>query len=48
MNEYKEKWYIKLLKWLRIIKEYEVSKKTMCEKAQSICDHRCEYCAWKE
>lgn len=47
MNEYKEKWYIKLLKWLGIIKEYEVSKEEMCKNAQSICDYNCEHCAWK-
>lgn len=46
MSEYKEKWFIKLLKWLGIIKTYEVSKEEMCELAQSQCNHHCTYCAW--
>ena len=46
----KEKWYIRLLKWLGIIKEYEVSKKEMCEKAQlsGVCSNSCLCCAWYE
>ena len=31
-----------------LAKEYEVSKKTMCENAKSVCDRNCESCAWHE
>jgi hypothetical protein len=44
----KESWFYKLLKWLGLIEEYEVSKKEMCEKAKSICNKNCESCAWHE
>lgn len=46
MREYKEKWYIKLLKWFGIIKTYEVNKEEMCKLAQNQCNHHCTYCAW--
>lgn len=38
----------RLLKWLGFIKEYEVSKKEMCEQAKSICNGNCDTCAWYE
>lgn len=44
----KESWFYKLLKWLGLIKTYEVSKKQMCENAKPICDKNCETCAWNE
>ena len=42
----KEKLLIRILKKLHIIKEYEISKKEMCKRAQSICNNNCESCAW--
>ena len=44
----KESWFHKLLKWLGLITEYEVSKKEMCERAKSICNKNCKDCAWYE
>jgi hypothetical protein len=38
---------IRILKWLGVIKEVEVSKEDMCKQAQSICNHECEHCAWQ-
>ena len=38
----------RFLKWIGLIKSYEVSKKEMCEKAKSICNGNCETCAWNE
>lgn len=43
-----ESWFYKLLKKLGIIKEYEYSKKAMCERAKSVCSRNCENCAWHE
>lgn len=37
---------IRILKWLGIIVEKEVSKSDMCKQAQSICNHECDGCAW--
>ena len=48
MNENKESFFIKFLKFIGIIKTYEVSKKEMCERAKSICSKNCESCAWHE
>lgn len=44
----KESWFIRLLKRIGLIKTYEVSKKEMCERAQSICGKDCESCVWNE
>ncbi|WP_312286661.1 hypothetical protein [Terrisporobacter sp.] len=44
----RESWFYKLLKWLGLIKEYEISKKGMCENYKSICDMKCDSCAWHE
>lgn len=44
----KESWIYKLLKWLGLIKTYEINKKEMCENAKSICNKNCESCAWYE
>ena len=44
----KESWFYRLLKWLGLIKEYEVSKKEMCKRAKSVCNRNCETCAWHE
>lgn len=41
-------WLIRLLKRIGLIKTYEISKKEMCERAQSICNKNCESCAWHE
>ena len=38
----------RILKRLGLIVEYEVSKEDMCKQAQSICNHDCEYCAWRK
>jgi len=43
-----ESWLHKLLVRIGLIKTYEVSKKSMCLKAQPWCNFRCESCAWKE
>lgn len=48
MNDKKESWFIKLLKRIGIIKTYEISKGEMCKKAQSVCGHNCDSCAWNE
>lgn len=42
----KELWFYRLLKKIGLIKEYEVSKKEMCESAKSVCSGNCESCAW--
>lgn len=42
----KESWIYKLLRWLGLIKTYEVSKKDMCESAKSMCSGHCGSCAW--
>ena len=39
--------FIRILKRLGIITEFEVSKEDMCKQAQSICNHDCEHCAWQ-
>lgn len=44
----RESWFYKLLKWLGLIKECEISKKEMCENAKSTCDRNCDGCAWYE
>lgn len=44
----KESWIYKLLRWLGLIKTYEISKKEMCENAQPICGRHCGSCAWYE
>ena len=44
----KESLFIRLLKKIGLIKEVEISKKQMCKNAQSICNHNCECCAWRE
>lgn len=47
MNERKrENIFIRIFERLGIIKEFEVSKEDMCKRAQSICHHDCEHCAW--
>lgn len=38
--------FIRFLKWIGVIKEYEVTKSEMCKNAQSICNRDCEDCAW--
>lgn len=43
-----QSWLFKLLKMIGIVKEYEVSKKEMCDYARSICDENCVDCAWNE
>lgn len=42
----KESLIYKLLKWLGLIKTYEIDKKEMCESAKSMCSGHCENCAW--
>lgn len=44
----KESWFIRLLKRIGLIKTYEISKKSMCESAKSVCNKNCESCAWHE
>ena len=44
----RESWFYRLLKCLGLIKTYEVSKRTMCENAKSVCNRDCESCAWHE
>ena len=44
----KESIFIRFLKWIGIIKEYEISKSEMCKNAQNICSHNCSICAWGE
>ena len=44
----KESWLYRLLKWLKLIKTHNVSKKEMCERAKDICNKKCESCAWYE
>ena len=41
----RENIFIRILKRLGIITEFEVSKEDMCKQAQSICNHDCEHCA---
>ena len=43
----KESLIYKILKWLGIIKTYEVSKQEMCESAKGICNGKCKSCAWR-
>ena len=43
-----ESWLYRLLKWLGLIKSYEISKKEMCESAKFICNGNCDTCAWNE
>ena len=44
----KESWFYRFLKWIGLIKTYEVGKKEMCESAKSVCNRNCETCAWHE
>ena len=44
----RESWFYKLLKYIGLIKEYEISKKAMCENSKPICDMNCDSCAWHE
>lgn len=44
----KESLFHRFLKWIGLIKTYEVSKKEMCENAKSVCNGNCESCAWHE
>ena len=44
----KESLFIRLLKKIGLIKEVEISKNVMCKNAQSICNHNCDCCAWRE
>lgn len=44
----KETFIYRFLKWLGLIKTYEVSKSEMCKQAQSVCHRNCESCAWHE
>ena len=50
MNEHKENFFIRFLKFIGIIKTYEVSKRDMCENAQKsgTCGKCCADCAWFE
>lgn len=48
MKEYKENFFIWILKKLGIIKTIPIEKKEMCERAQSICNQDCVNCAWYE
>lgn len=43
-----ESWLYRLLRRLGLIKSYEVSKKEMCKQAQTVCNKRCNSCAWHE
>ena len=45
-NMEKESWFYKLLRWLGLIKPYEISKSEMCERAKSVCSGKCSECAW--
>lgn len=44
----RESLIIRILKKLGIITTHEVSKEYMCKKAQSMCNHECDSCAWNE
>ena len=44
----KESLLYRFLKWIGLVKAYEVNKKTMCENAKSVCNGNCESCAWGE
>lgn len=44
----KESLLTRFLKFIGILKPYEIDKKKMCENAQSVCTHECEDCVWKE
>lgn len=44
----KESWFYRLLKWLGLVKTYEVSKKEICEQAKFMCNKDCKHCAWYE
>lgn len=44
----KESLFIRLLKKIGLIKEVEINKNVMCKNAQSVCDHNCDCCAWRE
>lgn len=46
MND-KESILIKFLKFVGIIKPYEISKKEMCDRAKSICNKNCDSCTWR-
>lgn len=48
MTEKKDNFIIRFLKKIGLIKEYEISKSEMCKNAQSVCNHNCDTCAWKE
>lgn len=43
----RENIFIRILKWLGIITEFEASKEDMCKQARSICNRDCEHCAWQ-
>ena len=44
----KDNLFIRVLKFLHIIQEREISKSDMCKSAQSVCNHKCSSCAWNE
>ena len=44
----KESLLYRFLKIIGVIKTYEISKKSMCESAKSICNKDCKNCAWRE
>lgn len=46
--EEKESLFIRLLKKIGLIKEVEIDKNAMCKNAQSVCNHNCECCIWRE
>ena len=43
----RENIFIRILKRLGILIEFEVDKENMCKQAQSVCNHDCEHCAWQ-
>lgn len=38
----------KVLRWFSVIDPLEISKKEMCERAQSVCYKNCATCAWHD
>lgn len=48
MREYKENFIIRFLKWIGLIKEYEIPKSVMCLQSKATCNRNCEMCAWSD
>ena len=44
----KESLFYRFLKWIGLIKTFEISKHEMCSRGKSVCNGNCEQCAWYE